>query len=730
MATELTAEQRAACLEAAWVTVPEGHIIQRRFFDAAHGGGAVDARIAAVYREPVFSRALEFCGARLRLDLGGGAAEEAIEAAAERAYAAAAAEGLSARGADAHGPERISTLWAVFAVAGWCSHTMGRVDAARAGARRVARVLRQSGMPAPPAPSASLDDLYFRGLWYDLLASVVHLEMRLASAVDGMRPSIDPPRDFPGVPLITTTRWLAEAITDPRHVPGAPPPPHLAAAVQNLWASSRAALGWLDPELDPPVPHRVRDAFAGVLGLFDVYSLSDILLVNSYFAFKTGEFRRWIRAEAGLSLLDLIVAEETPHEPNVVFRAASYSNPGAIAEAERRRIFLLEAAAALRAQFPPSLLAAFRSGDLDSVLAAEPWLDRGPQFQSVLIITLLDLARVELLLVAPDLLEDPDDEGHLSDDEDDGDGWGGRDVASGGYTHGDPIAAGRVDSGVVADHDHFEPRAEHPWQSAVSWDDVCSADPGTDSAPITAAPLSCSQSPLGAASNDSALHRYFFTPAFSRAASIAADISSLSRILLSRFADRLGTEIYTTFACHAAAHAAWIFVLLLKRVRRIAADAHHADAARAPGLHGTLLSHLRNCLDLLSASGKAAHRETGMHLAAFADADPAAPRDLRRARAAASGAPAASCRHARGDPSARGFCWECTAARARRGSEERVEADPLARLGAGGRRVRFAEGVEVGETWGKDEYQRSRHEEGVLDPRRVLVGLMGQLGVS
>ncbi|KAI9021313.1 hypothetical protein DFJ74DRAFT_756909, partial [Hyaloraphidium curvatum] len=168
--------------------------------------------------------------------------------------------------------------------------------------------LRQSCMPAPPAPGASLDDLYFRGLWYDLLASVVHLEMRLASAVDGMRPSIDPPRDFPGVPLITTTRWLAEAITDPRHVPGAPPPPHLAAAVQNLWASSRAALGWLDPELDPPVPHRVRDAFAGVLGLFDVYSLSDILLVNSYFAFKTGEFRRWIRAEAGLSLLDLIVA--------------------------------------------------------------------------------------------------------------------------------------------------------------------------------------------------------------------------------------------------------------------------------------------------------------------------------------------------------------------------------------------------------------------------------------
>ncbi|KAI9014237.1 hypothetical protein DFJ74DRAFT_681910 [Hyaloraphidium curvatum] len=219
-----------------------------------------------------------------------------------------------------------------------------------------------------------------------------------------------------------------------------------------------------------------------------------------------------------------------------------------------------------------------------------------------------------------------------------------------------------------------------------------------------------------AARDDPALSRWFASPSFSEACRRSATAASNMRMLSLHLASELrGNFILATFACTAAARAAHFHLLALLRLPTLLPSASPDLRAQAPALRAALVADVAACLDLLDAPDLPPHphRAAASALRSFlAGAAAGLEPGMLRAESQNGG----FCPHA-GGAGRDGACYLCAAEGSGGGDGE----DPVAGLpefamaGGKGRRVRFADGVEVGETYGKEEYARAGEAEEEVD---------------
>ncbi|KAI9013484.1 hypothetical protein DFJ74DRAFT_709934 [Hyaloraphidium curvatum] len=738
---------------------------------------AIDARLAALYSADVLVAGLLWFGALGLLGSGAsppplgalplGEVAEKLERRVERLVAGGleafwAQHGVpqpggdgGSRGGTTAAPATLALLWALLGVSAFADLELSRLAAARAALGSIIAVLAATGVPRhrTPGPGYSLDDLLLAAVHIDVLWSAAVAEAWMAIGT-GTPLALDPPRDFPSAGINMPLERLQDLPLPSQRPPNGPVPP-------DLWSphaefTAREWLGWLDPELDPPVADGVRARVLQLsLGNFSSSGIGYVMTLAVYAGAKVAGFASWLAEEAGLTVLEVLLAEEIAHRTGTYAPDSPAGNgpmPWAadidrryveglflkplLGEAIRRHRHYRAALDAIHAAVDPAVSAAVLASDHAAFAAAVPHLDGDKQ--QLLLGCLANLRHASMMLLSPAPFEDLD-------------GWG------------------RSIQQAAAAAAALEPGAASPTPSNPS------SPPSPPSTPRSSPPASPSSPPHDPEDGPDVLRAVWFrSPPFRSALSSAIAVSSLSRLLARHHPDGLQASVYTPLACRSAVAAAWLHLLVLRRFRGMAASAGWRERAAAEGAYEGMLGDVEACLELLRASGKPAFAEVGVLLERLAEDDGVRLSRgeiqlLRTARRRAE-----RCGHVEGGGHERGACWVCAAARSR-GEEtldgEDVEGegeaggDPLAeslhrvralepartnsfgstasgsvagysdadRAGARrrGRRVRFAKAVEVFETWATEEYPgRSMHapdgpEEGDGDSEVSVPGWAG-----
>ncbi|KAI9002628.1 hypothetical protein DFJ74DRAFT_714168 [Hyaloraphidium curvatum] len=613
-------------------------------------------------------------------------------------------------------PRCLALQWAaILAASGVYLHMM-RIDAAKAILSQLADIWRAAGLPSPPRgrpppPEYGADDLLMDEIGLNVFYAACFFGVRIGP-VAGTRAVLDPAAAFPDVPVALPSELVHRAVPPPsRRRANGPVPEVLAECMLRTRGTCRDLIGWLDPNLSPPVDPAVR---AGMLGTYVTdlkYFAAGRLWMMVALAFRqVHELRRFVADEAGLSMLELFVAGELRRA------AAAGGDPGAgdhpaladldparvraalanplLGESLRRLAFLSEAVGALTAALPPGLSAAFRSADFAALDAECPYFS-GDASRVQLLAELMDLWRVRLLLVSPDQVEDD----------------------PGPRLRGDSDSESDSGSDSGSDSEDGEEAGDGGWDGSGDNTSDASGSASVDGPPGSPRPPAAS--PDGTDTHTSALRRlYFSSPAFSSAFLLCAETAAISRAI-ARSIPRpaLAGSILVPIACFAAAHAAWLLVLVAKR---LPAPSGEAEA----GAYAALREDIRACFALLDATDRAAHAELRLMLERFLSSPRASLSRADFSALYAAQRAASGCPHV--PQGERGACWACAAERARGGTPDpEGGGDRLAELPAygPGRRVRFGGEVQVAETWGSEEYGRGADDaEGEQAGGREMAG--------
>ncbi|KAI9003507.1 hypothetical protein DFJ74DRAFT_695023 [Hyaloraphidium curvatum] len=232
------------------------------------------------------------------------------------------------------------------------------------------------------------------------------------------------------------------------------------------------------------------------------------------------------------------------------------------------------------------------------------------------------------------------------------------------------------------------------------------------------------------------------TPSFRTALRAAMLAARSARELSAEFTPaELGNSMLFFHAGFAACYAAYLMLAVLQRFRAMVSAAPLSDRARALELHSRIVGDVSACLDLLDGSRQPETQAVRVLLRSMLEGD-----EVRLGRAevqmlvmARREEAARGCEHAgRGSE---GHCWVCAA---HRGDEHAgAGGSPLfgsiasASVSSGskaGRRVRFAEEVEVCETYSAEEYpaRSGLHvEEEEREVQELSLGVvLGEWGVT
>ncbi|KAI9010798.1 hypothetical protein DFJ74DRAFT_736145 [Hyaloraphidium curvatum] len=666
---------------------------------SAEPAHAADPRWAAFFGHPLFASVWQWIGARVLADRGAadalGPAHDTADLVSrlEARFNGALRRALSSFWGNPDAQRRarsdplsvdlVALEWTLMTAIGFLHMQMSRIEGARAFVRQLVALWRRAGVPGEdrcPVNPRGLDDWL---LWQHRLSAfwiATVFEMTMASTTRTAA-VFDPAAEFPSAPFLFPGDAYLSLAPPGRRPPNGPIPNELLDRAPPFRCGH--FFGWLDPlERTRVSPDRREAVLQHSIGTMDrTGSLYAGFLV--FFALqKIAEYSTWLRSDAGLALLDVLVAEEVLRQtgegaaPSAAARALDVDDAYVesllanemLAEAMRRRQFLEEGADLLQSALPPAVADPWTRGDAGGVMAALAGLPDMAREQLFGILVVLQL--VVMLPVCPDLFENPLEQA----------------------------------SGLLA--------APGP------------AAPGSHS------DLSASNSSGTATSDSSTLpanaDAWFLTPSFAAANRAAIGISSLSRSLaaLPR-PPSPPSYLAAFFSSLAAIHAAWVHVLVLRRFKVLIAAAPTAEQARALELHAAITSDARACLAVLESSGLPQYRPAHAlltRLLASPDArlGPAEVQLLRSARRGAGTCPHSGALHVEG------ACYLCATERIRGGESlvsskgtasevssggteegDAHESDPLVAIPQPGtsKRVRFDARVLVHETWGRDEYQ-------------------------
>ncbi|KAI9005094.1 hypothetical protein DFJ74DRAFT_759853, partial [Hyaloraphidium curvatum] len=458
--------------------------------------------------------------------------------------------GRRAPGAALRTLPNLALLYSLSLAAGFSLLLMGRPDAARAITRHLAAALALTRVPGE-LPSETFprgaDDLLIDEHWRDVFWLCMALDALLASFADDDM-AFDPPRSFPDVPLQPHAVLLA-AIPRPDAGPPNTAVPDAVAFCDR--PRCRDLLGFLDPLQDgmppPTVPREVtvRTAYADYMDAGPLAPSTG----PAYALYQVSRFCRWLREEAGMSMLGVLAAEELLRDPNtpratdalsVILRETLLRNP-LLREAVRGRRHLLDAVGAMSAAAPAARTAAWEAGDWDALDAD---LGRLPGDAGQVVLGSLALTRqVRMMLVSPE----PFQPGWLGDDEA---------LSSAGASSGDPRGGA--------------------WSEDLAGED---SDDAVSQASDGSGPLAADDASFRHEIEAAMLRIWSGSPSFAEATSCAAGIAAGLRMLSARMAaqDLRGNFYLLTFGSASASHAAWLDLVVLRHLGGPAAL--HSDAA-------------------------------------------------------------------------------------------------------------------------------------------------------
>lgn len=545
---------------------------------------------------------------------------------------------------------------------------------------RRTRIPGEAGLTRPSIEG--VDDLLIWHTWLDVFWITRSMEI-LTATTGGHVLAYDPASEFPTVPFVMGAAVLA-SIPRPSTRPINGPIPFDTIPLEEPY-KCREYLGWTNPILANPVDDETRDgviakAFVAMeqAGTFHLGSFIFELMAHSE------AFTRWLKEEAGLTLLAVLVAEQrlenglsSPTSTSPVSSDGDYvstvlRNPF-LGEAIRRRRHLWTSATVIESRLPTELRDAAREADVATVLRLLSVLP-GASGQQILTFLLI-LRQTMMLLVSPEPFKD------LVGDE----------YSSSGHSISD-------DSSMISS-------------------DTTETGSSEDA-------------------EDALLEEWFTSPSFLEASRNALLISRTMRKLTDYISKSQSFKAnYTIFAfgCITASHAAWFHLLVLRRFRNLVAGAPEAERARALDLYDDMVADIQSCLKFIDASGQPQYAATRNLLNEILEGqstklDREQVQMLRMAQQAVH-----FCEHMEGAV-LDGHCFLCAAerAKARMGDSADLSAggstldgasaglsaaslgpqDPIADLPELamlgnlrlGRRVRFAATVEVQETYSKEEY--------------------------
>ena len=251
---------------------------------------------------------------------------------------------------------------------------------------------------------------------------------------------------------------------------------------------------------------------------------------------------------------------------------------------------------------------------------------------------------------------------------------------------------------------------------------LVSPEPFEDLGQAVAGSSGAPDSKLSASSDDGSgdatpevglLEAWFSSTSFLHASRHAAIISGTMRMITAGIERGVlqGTYVLFSMASVSATYAAWVHLLVLRRFRKMVAEANTADQARALTLYDDIHTDVQACLDILAASANANDSVTHGLLRNLLEDEEAqlTPADVQMLKMAQH--TFKFCKHfdELGETGG-GTCFLCAAERAEANSADFDQSslgDPLARLpemslagpsAKGKKRVRFSDKVEVFET--------------------------------
>lgn len=599
-------------------------------------------------------------------------------------------DGLLGRN-DLQTPRNLALLWSLFMAAAFADLGMSRMDVAYTYFGLLASIFKSAGF-AEPFSAQNMDDFQFGNIWNDIFWFSTVFDFWIALQT-GKKPHYEPHDDsvISTVKLNVPPEWQVAFLPPPSKRPIAAPIPPLFRNNMPL-ITARDFFCWADP-LSTVEDKDKEAARAKTLG-FCVAGMKDTgtLQLGSflvYLGYQIDVFIRWLKEEAGLTMLELLAASEVlgrsqvqketdsrraspPSDLDPNFERAVLKHPF-LKEALRRHSFFLEALDAILTSLPSDVAEAAAANDIAGLQTALPRTP--PPLILIVLGNITHVREMAMQLSSPELFTG------------------------------------------LATHNNTNNAVE------------------TTNEPTY---------------NELSMDIWFSSNAFAAASQNAIAISALLRTVLATIPpSQLKSDMFSVILCYSATHAAWLHLLVLQRFRTLLAQASEADLGKAEALYNDVRSDVEACIEMLKIAGSEAHQSARLLLEELFEGretklSRADMEMLRLARQVARRCPHGNT--SSGSPTtanAEGYCWICSTTKREESQKEETDAlvadlaDDLAKKGfvslastsftllsppslqgskfpgssedlstniTSRRKVRFADKVAVGETWSADDY--------------------------
>lgn len=467
---------------------------------------------------------------------------------------------------DLQTPANLALLWALFIAAAFVDIRMSRMDVGYTYLGLIASVFRSAGF-SDPTSADNLDDFHFRSLWNNIfwIATAfdfwVSFQTRRESHLD---PSAN--KELAKAPMSVPPEWLLALIPHPsKRAIAAPIPPKL---LNGPRITAREFFGWADPlsEMEDKGEARALTLGFCVAGMKTNGTLQ-LASFLAYLALKISDFVRWLKEEAGLTMLELAVATEVlgsgqDEQPQIQtsnnhellepdFTNSIHLKSPHLQEAVRRRSFLLDALEAIIHALPLDVAEAIAAHDLTALQTALP---RSPPTVTLMLMSnMAHVREMVMQLSSPELFSN-----FARYDDDD-------------------------------DNDDLIPIPDASLQAKDSQSSLTSSN-----ATLTD-------------NFEASLDLWFTSQAFQSASTNAVAISGLVRTLMATVAPA-ALQVFSVVLCYSATHAAWLHLLVLQRFRSLVAHATGSDLGKAEKLYNDVRDDVQVCIDYLKIAGSESHQ--------------------------------------------------------------------------------------------------------------------------
>lgn len=511
-------------------------------------------------------------------------------------------------------PKNLALAWSLFLAACFADLAMSRLELSRTFVKHITAIYRAAGY-CDPEHATDLDIWQLGDCWNSVWWFSNTYENWTALHT-GQKPAYDPARDFPDAIRNAPPEWIAVYVPKLASRPLRAPIPAQLLKAPKVFA--KEYYGWLNPSIgatNEGMKARKKVLAACISDMKNVGPLAMGSMIP-YLAVQVLQFNTWLKEEAGLSMLEVIIAAGFPAEarpspvaldrkplpadldPELQLYWRRISSNVNITEALRQHQFLRGCIEAIMQALPEDIAKAASRGDVDKLSEALPGI---AQINiGLLICYICHLRELDIELCSPELFTE-----------------------FGDLDYGD-------DSDLVEEN--------RPASSLLSADEDLAIE------------------------RDLLMEQWYSSVAFQRASSNAMVISKLLRSMLDSGRLDVKSDLFNTILCYSASHAAWLHLLILKRYRKLVATAMSASMmSQAAQVYEDIRADIKACLDCLKASGKENQQSARVLLEEIFEgrSTTLSPSDLEMLRLARK----LSVRCPHGENNTGGTCWLCASSK-------------------------------------------------------------------